>query len=95
MLGSAWALGNFSPEWHSIETAPKDGRKVLLCSEDGEIGVGRWDAEGDSWADENGQACAAGEGTIQVTGVWLSGGGWYQPNEVTHWMPLPLPPQNI
>ena len=29
---------------------------------------------------------------LSVTGVWFSGTGWFQPNEVSHWMPLPLPP---
>ena len=88
-------------EWQTMETAPKDGRLVLLRSTgdsfelDGEtivrppkIALGKWWPEGDSWVDEHGQLggdCYE----LAVTGVWESGGGWFQPNEVTHWSPLP------
>lgn len=96
-------------KWNLIETAPKDGRAILLLSraymtlnefpnpgESSEIyhsakcAIGCWDAEGTSWVDEFGQV---GEGCYELakTGVWLSGGAWFQPNEVTHWMDLPLP----
>lgn len=90
--------------WRSISDAPKDGRAVFLLSapEDREYEgciyhhppkchVGYWWPEGDSWVDENGHLggdCYQ----LQVTGIWVSGGGWFQPNEVTHWMPLPDPP---
>lgn len=94
-------------KWQSIETAPKDGSAVLLLSrghhtdygaDNGGIifhppkcHIGKWDPQGDSWTDETGgfvgEIC-----TLTVTGVWESGGGWFQPNEVTHWMPLPEPP---
>lgn len=97
--------------WQRIETAPKDGRAILLLSRayttqnefhgPGEpdefyhapkCNIGCWYADGTSWVDEFGQP---GDGCYElaVTGVWLSGGGWFQPNEVTHWMPLPLPPE--
>ena len=96
--------------WQPIETAPKDGRAVLLCSRAYTVDlpdeppichppkchIGSWNAEGTSWTDElgrldpgeNGEVC-----TLTMTGTWLSGGGWFQPNEVTHWMPLPKPPE--
>lgn len=58
--------------------------------------IGCWDPEGTSWVNEHGQpgGLCDGEGCYElaVTGIWTSGGGWFQPNEVTHWMPLPEPP---
>jgi transcriptional regulator with XRE-family HTH domain len=90
--------------WQPIETAPKDGSCVLLLSRaygatDGEVEypqpakchIGKWNAEGTSWTDALGsfeeEICM-----LSTTGIWESGGGWFQPNEVTHWMPLPAPP---
>lgn len=87
-------------EWQLIETAPKDSTPILLLSKaytdeefhhPAKCSIGIWWAEGDSWTDEFGNL----EGEIcqlTVTGVWESGGGWFQPNEVTHWIPLPPPP---
>lgn len=91
-------------EWQPIATAPKDGRAVLLLSAadhyDDDVGhhewvpqchIGHWDPEGTSWVDEHGRLggdCY----TLAQTGFWASGSGWFQPNEVTHWAPLPLPP---
>jgi hypothetical protein len=95
-------------EWQPIETAPKDGTPVFLLSAHQTIDagvngvwenpprayIGVWNPDGDSWTDElgnldpaNGEIC-----TLTVTGTWSSGGGWFQPNEVTHWQPLPAPP---
>lgn len=87
--------------WQPIETAPKDGRIVLLLSAGdtldicGEtivrpprVALGKWCPEGTSWVDENGQL--GGECyELAETGVWESGTGWFQPNEVTAWAPIP------
>ena len=87
-------------------TAPKDGQAILLLSERYEnidwngaqcvheprVHIGHWWPEGDSWVDEHGQL-GGNCYELAVTGVWTSGSGWFQPNEVTQWMPLPLPPE--
>jgi hypothetical protein len=87
--------------WQPIETAPKDGSAVLLLSaayEDAQTGshpakvaIGHWYAEGTSWVDEHG-LLGGDSYTLAITGAWFSGGGWFQPNEVTHWMPIPKAP---
>lgn len=75
--------------WQPIHTVPKDGSEIRLLGDNGTSKhIGSWDPEGTSWADENGVACAAGLGEIQVTGFWASGSGWLQPNEVIAWQPL-------
>jgi hypothetical protein len=60
--------------------------------------IGYWHAEGTAWCDELGRFPDHPEFdsdtmALHKTGVWYSGGGWFQPNEVTHWMPLPEPPE--
>lgn len=37
-----------APQWHPIETAPKDSSEILLCSERGQA-VGYWDEDEDSF----------------------------------------------
>lgn len=55
--------------------------------------IGKWEPEGTSWTDEYGVMGPAAEiCQLSVTGIWESMGGWFQPNEVTHWMHLPAPP---
>lgn len=60
--------------------------------------IGYWDPEGSSWCDSLGRfpgdpSFDHEDGVnLYTTGSWMSGGGWFQPNEVTHWMPLPEPP---
>jgi len=88
-------------DWKDIESAPKDGSKILVLSaeyEDSVFGKKRtvpareftvwWQPEGTSWVDKQGEL---GKGcyTLAVTGVWFcTEGGWFQPNEVTHWKAL-------
>jgi hypothetical protein len=94
------------PDWQPIDTAPKDGRAVLLLSAaDGwddplngpvqraaMVFIGAWDADGTSWVDRDGGLGGYAD-HLGVTGVWSVGHGWLQPTEVTHWMPLPEPPR--
>lgn len=59
--------------------------------------IGHWHAEGSSWCDDYGRFPDDPEVNddainLHITGVWSSGSGWFQPNEVTHWQPLPAPP---
>lgn len=96
-----------SAAWRPIESAPRDGAPILLLSvayttdadawspeihHGAAVAIGKWNPDGTSWVDRHGSLEGAAE-RLQVTGTWSSDGGWFQPNEVTHWQPLPEPPQ--
>jgi hypothetical protein len=71
-------------EWQKIETAPKDGRLVIVWeSADRVYSASWWSAE--RWADENG-----GEPDEYQE-------GWFTDDEDElgpfYWMPLPEPPE--
>lgn len=92
--------------WRDIASAPKDGSVCLLlgCGYTKaadewspeivfgpRVAIGRWNPSGDSWVNEHG--LTGGDCVyLAITGTWSSDGGWFQPNEVSHWMPLPEPP---
>lgn len=103
---AAASVSQAAQQWQPIETAPRDGTAIFVCSK-ADIGetpdgtlipirprayIAVWNPKGTSWVDEmgdpDGEIC-----TLGVTGTWSSGGGWFQPNEVTHWMPLPAAPE--
>lgn len=84
-------------EWRPIETAPRDGTRILLLLGDHRIESGKWvDAEED------------GPDSIGADAGWLSDSGWTMPGRSfghflhrrepmappTHWMPLPEPPED-
>lgn len=78
--------------WQPIETAPKDGAVIFVASkETGRAYIAKWNAEFDAWTNElggfDGEICQ-----LSVTGCWETADAWFQPNEVSHWMPLPPPP---
>ena len=63
--------------WRPIETAPKDGTLVLACNSD-------------SYRSSLGPAYfVAGD---NYDGIWFYKGG-YDVWDLTHWMPLPPPPE--
>lgn len=71
-------------QWRLIETAPKEFVRVLLLMGDGSMSVGGWaegrhtTLKGPFWQSENGV---------------IRGRTWCRANQPTHWMPLPVPPQ--
>ena len=79
----------------ATHTDPKQARRAFLelgRLEVGTIEVGYWNPEGTSWVDKNGGSDGDWD-HLEVTGTWMAGGGWFQPDEVSHWMPLPEPPK--
>ena len=88
-LESALRLALAAREWQPIETAPKDGRSMLLGYPNG---AGKWRTVRGQWFSD-----------AEIAETWEEDGdeGWYEtsvecedlPNcwaiEPTHWMPLP------
>ena len=69
------------PQWQPIETAPKDGRSILLLNGD-QVSYGGWISAADQGAD-------VGEEYLIAAGWWSVD---LSDNDPTHWMPLPTPP---
>lgn len=67
-------------EWQPIETAPKNGKEVLVCRkfDSGSASYAVASFNGDEWRDM---------GDIGWAGMYGDDG-----NQPTHWMPLPEPP---
>ena len=77
-------------EWQSIETAPKDGTKVLIVNGDGAIDVAEYVEQ---WNERDEWVRKAKDGDVYRTvreecGYWDTDTA-YCP---THWMPLPVAP---
>jgi hypothetical protein len=72
--------------WQPIETAPKDGTRILIWDDDeGGYEIGFWSSNHESWLDND--ICDGDPGKY-----WpgdLLGNTIFEP---THWMPLPEPP---
>jgi len=58
-------------DWQPIETAPKDGSDVLLCTDKGVHVIGKRNKH---------------------LHIWVERDGRETPRTITHWMPLPPPP---
>lgn len=63
-----------------IVTAPKDGQTIYVLNpdENNKLYPVKWDPDGDSVVGT----------TLVNTGFWvcLDGNGWFEPDEVTHWL---------
>ena len=70
-------------KWQPIETAPKDGTRVLLTEEWGVV-IGRWCEEAQLGLCEEGP----GWQVFECDDCWYS----VAAENPTHWMPLPAPP---
>lgn len=69
--------------WRPIETAPKDGTDILLWEKWGDVPfVGFWHAEG-RWSYRSDHLYVNGDASLDPN--------W---NDLTHWMPLPAPPDS-
>ncbi len=79
--------------WQPIADAPRDGTPVYLLSAPyhsgepenrtipSEIFLGQWNPDGVPWV---------GDDLFNTgTGKWRSCGAWFEPGEVTHFMPMP------
>jgi hypothetical protein len=68
-------------DWQPIESAPKDGTRLLLFGHRGDqIDIGDWGGHGRYLRREKTFEKAWGEAGVQY-------------NRVTHWMPMPNPPE--
>jgi hypothetical protein len=74
-----WPAG--VPEWLPIETAPRDGREVIL-GEPGDSYVGFYEAGGDYRRGEDGWWAEMDRGDLLTA----------KNMHPTHWLPLPAPP---
>jgi len=78
--------------WQRIETAPKDGTRILiwaLAGDDHPIAQAHF-ASWEDWEGQNGHPAGAGiwRGHVPDGDDYYSE-GWTD-DEVTHWMPVPL-----
>jgi len=87
-----WRRAGVPPDgWLPMDAAPRDGTPVVVLSVEGAAFVASWNPSGSSWADESGNACGTGLGTIRPIGHWRCADGWLQANEVVRWRPLSGP----
>jgi len=84
---TAAVMADRAERWRPIETAPRDGTRILLWERFTDYPVvGYWLNE--SWNAET-------ESYEVSCGTWCYGGCVYDcidPKQVTHWQPLPQPP---
>lgn len=66
-------------DWKSIKTAPKDGQ-LCVVFDPGHTELTVWPAQ---YSKENNCFFSGSYGCV----------GWFEYKDVTHWMPLPTPPE--
>ncbi len=81
---------NAARQWQPIETAPKDGQKLILFNAGG-IGVGSW-RYGRFQIWQNGLTPSGMRVAIPLDAEGFHW-EWDGHNQPTHWMPLPEPPK--
>lgn len=88
------ALGNAEPpEWQPIETAPKDGRPILLFG-DCRVTSGHWSAPSETPRIIYQDGFAPDTEWDEWEPYWASwDGGFTEEHPPTHWMPLPAAPK--
>lgn len=74
------------PGWQPIETAPKNGTKILVWTVHEDIELSEWHEVPDVRFEP------VGDGLFRQV-VKAGFGGWNS-NTFTHWMPLPKPPHD-
>jgi hypothetical protein len=71
--------------WQPIETAPKDGTKIMLyCPRLGVCGPGHWEVQ---------RYLRRPKPFWSHWGETIWGIQWLRADQPTHWMPLPEPPK--
>lgn len=70
--------------WRPIETAPKDGREVLLFERWTDVPfVGYWGERENKWEAHRSHYTVKGDGVVKSS---------LCQSDILHWMPLPKPP---
>ena len=69
--------------WQAIETAPKDGTKILLACQE-QITIGWWDTN---------KYAKKPRPYWSSIHAYLYGRTWARANQPTAWQPLPQPPE--
>jgi hypothetical protein len=75
-------------EWQPIETAPKDGTRVIVAFRNNCVTIARWSDACAFESNDEGPHWVEWECDDHFYSSHLTG-----PNEPTHWMPLPEPPK--
>jgi Protein of unknown function (DUF551) len=91
------AIAAMLPVWQPIETAPKDGSDILIYAHgmciEARYSPGQWSIETPiSCAEYDGPVWVAFDDAVQFEIEETPHGDFH--GRVTHWMPLPTPPEN-
>jgi hypothetical protein len=73
--------------WQGMSTAPKDGTRVFLAHSRGDVEIGVWDDRAACFGERG-----PGWQIVDDRDDYNHSIAWW-PHQVTHWMPLPAPPE--